>query len=102
MSVRTALAERPGQPYPATFRKWQGTLRAPPPKNDGRRLHDRDAFSGARLRHMECAYYFEWTAGESNSDFRRAEPASSRWTSSPFFKSECGIRKQKSGMSASA
>ena len=31
---------------------------------------------------------FEWTAGESNPDFRCAKPVSSRWTSSPMIENE--------------
>jgi hypothetical protein len=60
-SRRTALAERPGQPYPAAFRVTVGRIANP-------------------------SYGFEWTHRESNPDLRHARAVSSRWTMSPSFR----------------
>ena len=65
MTVKShGLANRPGEPYPATFHstKLGGSLVLPILKF---RLHSK------------------WTAGESNPDYLIANQESCRWTSSP-------------------
>src|SRR5688500_13112669 len=52
------LANRPGEPYPATFR--------------------RTAFPGRRCRPGKAD--LQWTHRELNPDFQSAEPVSSHWT----------------------
>ena len=70
----TALAEQPGQPYPATFR----TLVDPPGIEPGSPVCQTGVVP---LDHEPFA--FKWTAGESNPDFLLARQVSSRWTRSP-------------------
>ena len=81
----TALAKRPGQPYPATFRclfQWTHRELNPPGSRRAEETGPACRAGVVPLDHepVRC----QWTAGESNPDFRLAEPASSRWTSSPF------------------
>ena len=49
------LANRPGEPYPATFQR----------------------------KSVQCSEKVEWTVGESNPDFLHAKQESYRWTNSP-------------------
>ena len=80
---RTALAERPGQPYPATFRF---TLSVDSPGIEpGSSDCQPDVFP---LDHEPVP--FSGPAGELNHDFLIASQASFRWTSSP-----CLIRTTK-------
>ena len=91
---RTALAERPGQPYPATFRsgracvsrslvvserETQATV-SPCSQGSGDRTH---ALQRPKLADCRFPIPRQWTAGDLNPDLRRAKPASSLWTSSP-------------------
>jgi hypothetical protein len=83
------LANRPGEPYPATFR-FQWTHRE----------------SNSDLRHaraVSCLWTmspttFSGPAGESNPDLLVASQASSRWTSSPFIRGPSGNRTRPSAL----
>ena len=106
---KTALAVRPGKPYPATFRtkfvvervvqsfplsaEGEGvepsrliarpiSNRVPSPFGLPFRIPDHHA-SERKSRTSAASTRLEWTAGESNPDFLVAGQASSRWTSSP-------------------
>ena len=79
------LANRPGEPYPATFRiEW--THR----ESNSDFRHARAVSS--RWTMSPCI--FQWTAGESNPDPLVASQVSSRWTSSP----SAGIGFQGTGI----
>src|SRR5262249_12705312 len=59
-----------------------GVEPGPPPRQGGTLpLGDGPVASSDRCRSSE---WVQWTAGESNPDFRPAIPVSSRWTSSPL------------------
>ena len=76
----TALAGRLGKPYPTTFRSSGPTgSRTRISATPGRRRP-----LGPWALQSLCLRSAQWTAGESNPDLRRAMPASSRWTSSPY------------------
>ena len=70
------LANRPGEPYPATFRI-QWTHR----ESNSDFRHARAVSS----RWTMSPFVFSGPAGESNPDLLGANEASSRWTSRPFF-----------------
>ena len=93
---RTALAERPGQPYPATFLSWthresnpdlqsaelvssRWTM-SPCSQGSGNRTH---VLQLPRLADCRFPIPRKWTARELHPHFRRAKPVSSSWTSSP-------------------
>src|SRR5262249_30314348 len=70
------LANRPGEPYPATFRN-QWTHR----ESNSDFRHARAVSS----RWTMSPIAFSGPAGESNPDLLGANEASSRWTSRPYF-----------------
>ena len=69
------LANRPGQPYPATFRIVSGPT--------GNRTRISATARAVSSRWTMSPSLCQWTAGESNPDRLVASQASSRWTSSP-------------------
>src|SRR5262245_17131522 len=73
------LANRPGEPYPATFHI-QWTHR----ESNSDFRHARAVSS----RWTMSPFVFSGPAGESNPDLLGANEASSRWTSRPCFLSE--------------
>ena len=98
----TALAPRPGQPYPAAFRivaAVSGRLHPDISHVSSLRFTfrhgDRDSESNEPRRRGEegavgspfrrPAAENQWTRRESNPNFRCAKPVSSRWTTSPKF-----------------
>jgi hypothetical protein len=93
---RTALAERPGQPYPATFHSVDPPGIEPgfPACRAGVVPLDHEPVQSGEwgsnhvlLLPRQADYRFptpcKWTARELHPHFRRAEPAPSCWTSSP-------------------
>ena len=74
------LANRPGEPYPATFRMFN--LSVDPP---GIEPGFPDCRTGVFPLDHEPVL-LQWTAGESNPDYLGASQASSRWTSSPIYR----------------
>ena len=98
ISVRkTALAERPGQPYPATFRKWTHR-ESNPDLQSAELVSSRWTMSpfqsgewgsnprspASKAGGLPLSYPLKWTARDLHPHFRRAGPAPSSWTSSPF------------------
>ena len=75
---RTALAERPGQPYPATFRI-QRVVSGP----TGNRTRIPACRASVMPLDHEPIRRCQWTAGELNPDLLVATQMSCRWTSSP-------------------
>ena len=71
-----SLANRPGKPYPATFRN-QWTHRESNPECQPAEL--------ASCRLTMSPFRYQWTAGELNPDYLVATQMSCRWTSSPYF-----------------
>ncbi len=84
----TALAERPGQPYPATFHS-QWTHRESNP--------DFQTASLMSSLWTMSPLLFSGPAGESNPDLLVASQASFRWTSSPC-RGPSGIRTRPSSL----
>ena len=71
------LANRPGEPYPATFQKKTRTTQK------GWALLP-DVFSLTDGHGVPILRLVKWTVGESNPDFLLAKQESYRWTNSPF------------------
>src|SRR5437016_4899753 len=92
---RTALAGRPGQPYPATFHALDPPGIEPgfPACRTGvvpsgmspqvRGVGTLPTVSGFQGWRITAFLPPEWTARDSHPHFRRAEPAPFYWTSSP-------------------
>ena len=88
-SLIPSEAPRPGV-EPGTSRSRRGMMSVSPPGRafltvDLPRIELGSPACRAGVVPLDHRPVRQWTAGESNPNLRRAIPASSRWTSSPFY-----------------